>query len=490
MASLSCPKQSQAVYRPRRPEKTVLYEVTKRHYATWYKNYEHTNHHVPHHISNAFQKYFGCGILAKGFACAHCEDCSKDLIIPFSCKRRGLCPSCNARAMCETAAHLVDQVLPRVAYRQFVMSFPKRIRHYLETHAILQAVLKIVVDEIRKRVIACSPNAPNSQIGIISFIQHFGNTLNYHPHFHLVVADGIFSGGQALQFHEATLTQDDIEATQKCIQKRVLRYFCRLRFFTKDEVETMLTYENSGFSLDANVKIEDFDVDALERLIRYCARPPFASENLRWSGKLLIYRFPKPSHTGKTYMQLDPLDFLNRISKFIPYPRRHRHHFHGVFAPNSPLRGQVTLNAKKRLSDMPQPMQEAVEKIKKASQTWAQLISRIYEVDPLICSCGNKIKITSFVTHPEQIRRILKGIGWPVEIPEFDPPYESYELDIYDICQLVPDTPDGFPVLEEQVHYDVGPDPPYVEDIDPPYSDNICDSSHWDDIADPPHWEE
>ncbi|MBA2728709.1 MAG: transposase, partial [Parachlamydiaceae bacterium] len=43
-----------------------------------------------------------------------------------------------------------------------------------------------------------------------SFIQNFGSTLNLHPHFHLVVADGVFSGdGEQLQFHEAILTPDD-----------------------------------------------------------------------------------------------------------------------------------------------------------------------------------------------------------------------------------------------------------------------------------------
>jgi hypothetical protein len=215
-------------------------------------------------------------------------------------------------------------------------------------------------------------------------------------------------------------------------------------------------------------------------LIRYCARPPFKSENLRWHGKSLEYSFPKPSHTGKTYVQLDPLDFLERISKFIPYPRRHRHHFHGVFAPNSPLRTQVASNARKRLDATDQTMQEVVEKIKKASQTWAQLISRIYEVDPLLCSCGNKLKITTFVTHPEHIRRILRGMGWPITIPEFDPPYE---LEAYDICHLVSDTHDGFPELVEEIHYEeyrggdfqhheTGPDPPYVEEVDPP---------HWQD---------
>ena len=223
--------------------------------------------------------------------------------------------------MVETAAHLIENVIPRVPVRQFVISFPKRIRHYLQTHVILQAVLRIVIDEIRKRLITCSSKVANAKIGAISFIQHFGNTLNFHPHFHIIAADGVFSRTDTPLFHEAFLTPDDIVDTQESIQKRVLKYFQRQGFFDKETVGKMLTYENSGFSLDANVRIESWDRKGLERLIRYCARPAFASENLRKNGPWLTYRLPKPTHTGKTFIQIEPLEFLERISKFIPYPR-------------------------------------------------------------------------------------------------------------------------------------------------------------------------
>jgi len=231
--------------------------------------------------------------LSRGFRNSS-PSCNKDFLIAFSCKGRGICPSCNTRAMVETAANLIENVIPYVPVRQFVISFPMRIRHYLQTNAILQTVLRIVVDEIRKRLIACSPNIPNAKIGAVSFIQHFGNTLNLHPHFHLIVADGIFSSDEdILQFYEAFLTSDDIADTQDNIQKRVLRYFCKRGFFDKETVERMLTYENSGFSLDARVRIESWDREGLERLIRYCARPCFKSENVRWNGaeKLLRYFF-------------------------------------------------------------------------------------------------------------------------------------------------------------------------------------------------------
>ncbi len=70
MAALSCPKKSQAVYRPHQPEMTVLFDVVKKHYKIWYKNAERP---VPHYVDKEFNDYLGCGILAIGFACARSE---------------------------------------------------------------------------------------------------------------------------------------------------------------------------------------------------------------------------------------------------------------------------------------------------------------------------------------------------------------------------------------------------------------------------------
>ena len=57
---------------------------------------------------------------------------------------------------------------------------------------------------------------------------------------------------------------------------------------------------------------------------------------------MLVYRLPKPATDGRTELILTPLEFLDRIAALIPPPRRHRHRYHGVVAPNSPLRQAVT----------------------------------------------------------------------------------------------------------------------------------------------------
>lgn len=53
-----------------------------------------------------------CGILAHGFARGRCAECDQDFLVAYSCKGRGICPSCNTRRMVETAAHLADHVIP------------------------------------------------------------------------------------------------------------------------------------------------------------------------------------------------------------------------------------------------------------------------------------------------------------------------------------------------------------------------------------------
>ena len=77
MSSFCCCKP-QTIYKPRRPEKTVLFEVIKKHYNTWSRNSEKP---IPNYIEKEFKNYLGCGILAKGFAHAHCSNCDRNFFL-------------------------------------------------------------------------------------------------------------------------------------------------------------------------------------------------------------------------------------------------------------------------------------------------------------------------------------------------------------------------------------------------------------------------
>ena len=102
-------------YERRRPEETTLYQVVQEQLETFIAQVAaKTGAGVPEFVKAEFEAFLECGILAHGFVRLRCAECAHEKLVAFSCKRRGSCPSCGARRMAETAANLVDQVIPRV----------------------------------------------------------------------------------------------------------------------------------------------------------------------------------------------------------------------------------------------------------------------------------------------------------------------------------------------------------------------------------------
>ena len=99
-------------YERHRPEQTTLYRLVQQHAASFIAHTEaSTGSELPGFIKDEFDAFLECGILAHGFLRLRCGDCGHDKLLAFSCKRRGFCPSCGARRMSQTAAHLVDHVI-------------------------------------------------------------------------------------------------------------------------------------------------------------------------------------------------------------------------------------------------------------------------------------------------------------------------------------------------------------------------------------------
>ncbi len=452
------------IYRPRRPTTTPLYPVVQHHLETFLAEATQADpmgFGPAAWVERDLRAYLRCGILAHGFARTKCEDCGRERLVPFSCKGRGVCPSCNTRRMAEVAAHVTDHVLPHLPVRQWVLSVPKRLRPFLHHNPhIAGAVLRIFVRAIRTTLCRTSPGAPkDARIGALSFLHRFGSALNTHFHYHLVVLDGVFSGsgdGDA-QFHAASqLTAVHWLDLQHVIQRRVLRYFHTQGLLDEADADGMLTWQGSGgFSIDASVRIEGEDRAGVERLLRYCARPPFALERLHAPAGIaslasndsrLVYRLPRPTPDGRTELRFSPLELLERLARLIPPPRVHRHRYHGVLAPNATLRAAVVANGRPEAES---PDDEPAAPVSAQARScddapsrpanparirWAVLLARIYGVLPLLCpSCGGQMRILAFLTDPPVVSRILLHLELhhlpPPLSPARGPPQGDFLLD-------------------------------------------------------------
>ena len=105
---------SPPAYVPRDPSQTLRYQVVADHLETFLASLDADPDAkgFPAYVQREFYDYLQCGVLAHGFLRLGCDTCHKELLLAFSCKRRGFCPSCAGRRMAQTATHLVEQAIP------------------------------------------------------------------------------------------------------------------------------------------------------------------------------------------------------------------------------------------------------------------------------------------------------------------------------------------------------------------------------------------
>ncbi len=332
----------------------MLYEAVRENLATLLGEASEVGRGLPRYVERDFARYLECGVLAHGFARVRCESCKDELLVAFSCKGRGVCPSCNAKRAHVTAMHLVEQVLPHVPYRQWTLSFPHRVRWVLlKDVGLLSDVLTVFLRAVfalqRRR--ARRQGLRGGQAGSVSFIQFFGSALQVTPHFHSLVPDGVFvpqEGGVRFEPLPPP-TQAEVERLLRGVRHRVLRLLEKrgalpaqgpedaLQVYQAHSLQQRLRWTEvdvrpppskqprcafmEGFSLHANTHLHANDRQGLERLCRYGERGALALERLsRAEDGRIAYRMRRPLPDGTTHLFFTGLELLRRVASLVPPP--------------------------------------------------------------------------------------------------------------------------------------------------------------------------
>ena len=218
-------------YERRRPEQTPLYRLVREHYETFAAEVAG----LPQFVKDEFASYLACGILANGFLRLTCEGCARDTLVAFSCKRRGICPSCGTRRMAETAAYLADHIIPRVPVRQWVLSFPIPLRSLFAVHpALITPVLRMVHRAINSHLIKqAGIERRHAATGAVTLIQRFGSAANLNIHLHALAFDGVYQTTDGSEgapvFHAARVpTLALLQVLLDKMIKRILKLLTRL----------------------------------------------------------------------------------------------------------------------------------------------------------------------------------------------------------------------------------------------------------------------
>ena len=457
---------SKLMHTPRDPYNTNLHAVLRENYRQVFFDKEINGIQLPFHLEREFKKYLNCGILSCGMARFHCPHCYKDKIVAFSCKGRTICPSCTGRRTADTAKHLLEEVIPEVPVRQWVLSMPYVYRFLLASRPeFLRKALAIYHRTINRyyAIKAKQLDLKNPKVGAITVIQRFGGGLNLNVHFHTLYTDGVFHENYLGEevFYEIIPSHDDVIAIANKLKNRLEKLLSREDEYSNGEDHSLSFIQSQsvqnkdenflapvkigkycdppfeefkgtrcgyidGFSLHANVKILKQHRSALEGLCRYVLRGPLSNERISYNNGKVYLKLKRSYSDGTSHLQFTPEQFIKRIISIIPPPRQNLIRYIGVFVARHKKRDIITSTVSAK----------AIRpKIKKKiyRTPWADLLKHVFKHDVSNCDhCGTKLVLIASITSRHTCNKILTHLNLPIREVLATPPRGPPEIDFID----------------------------------------------------------
>jgi hypothetical protein len=391
------------VYRQRRPRASPLYRLIEDHFEEFATVYDERfarrwGYWRPV-VTRVVEKYLACGILKHGFARVRCSSCKHEFLLAFSCKCRYFCPTCHAKRLALWGIWLEDTLLAEVPHRQVVLAVPKRLRLYFLYHRSLLGDFSRLAAFIRATL-----GERDLSVGIVSSIQTHGSLANWHPHLHLLVTDGGFRPDGTF----VRLPLHDVARLTEAFRRAVLALFVKRELMDLETARGMLAWPHSGFHVHDGVCVAADERDFAVRLARYCARNPVALGRMEYhkQDSTVTYHSDKPTGPTAGSETVDALEFLARVVSHIPNKGQVLQRYYGWYASRvRGMRRKATETGEEHPIVCVDPKPEVLSE---AGRRWAELLRRIFEVDPLACPrCGAEMRIVAFVTEPHIIDRIL-----------------------------------------------------------------------------------
>ena len=285
------PSNATAVYVRHRPETTLLYQVVQEYWPEFQAELASHGRYLPAYVIKEFDEFLKCGGLQYGFLRVRCEACHDEKLVPFSCKRRGFCPSCGARRMADSAALLVDEILPHRPMREWVLSVPFPLRFLFASQpAVMGQALGIIYRAISTHLAHEAGFAkPLARTGAVTLVQRFGGALNLNIHFHMLFLDGVYfsgSNGQMMRFRPVRApTKAELTKLSNTIARLVAGYLERQGLLERDTGNIYLTSD----AMDASDEDPSNQLLGSSITYRIAVGPQRGRKVFAWRRLLLVH---------------------------------------------------------------------------------------------------------------------------------------------------------------------------------------------------------
>jgi len=425
-------------YRRRKPQYDPYYQCIEDSYEEFKRSYERNFSqkygYLRSHIEKVIYQYLDCGILHNGFARVKCRDCNHEYLLAFSCKRRHFCPSCHAKRCVEFGEWLCGNILKKVPHRHFVFSIPKILRIYFLFNRSLLKELSKISWEIIKDYYKSTCRKDEGNPAAVAVIQTFGDYLSFNPHMHILVADGCFGGDG---FFYASSINIDTASLEKLFIHKIFKMLMSKGLITERVVALISSWRHSGFGVYCGKRINPKEARSTENLARYIIRASFSQDRMKYFPDQAKVTYQ--SKYGKDVKEFSSLEWMAALVSHIPDRGGQTVRYLGYYS--NATRGRL-----KKEEDEPEYHIIEDETPGGLNKSWARLIQKIYEVDPLICpKCGGEMRVIAFIEDYKIVKKILDYLGIyefgkkrsPPRINTYPDEFDDYIRDEYIDCDHV-----------------------------------------------------
>ena len=391
------------------------------------------------------------------------SDRSKDvqsIVLGFSCKSRWFCPSCHQRKVQTTAEFITQHVLFPVPHRHYVLALPKMLRPYFQRHRYLLKDLCALARESLTEYLRTALVLPEGIPGIIMSIHTFGEYLDFHPHLHALVADGLFTRKSApsqsdspdASFH--LLPDCPIKPLEELFRVKVIRFLERQNLLPPERARSLRAWVHSGFNVHAGDRVEPEAKAELTDLAQYILRNPISVEKMILESPTdnVIYRSRMSVKINRNFEIFSPTDFLAAITQHIPDKGVQMVRYYGWYSNKmrgcrQPTSSPEIASKHLRPNIIPPPPSRL------PSKKWRDIILQVWHTDPLRCPiCQNLMRVMAVIDQRVVVEKILRHLGLWTEsqrLPRARPPPGTPGPWTYEPCLDVDPPPDYENVLTD-----------------------------------------
>jgi hypothetical protein len=310
------------VYRPRKPRESPLFLLVSRHVdellRVWPERFERTHGPLRPVVERVLREFLTCGRPEHGFARASCDACRSTYVVPFSCRGRSFCPSCEKKRSLLWAEWLQQEVLEPVPHRHVVVTIPRLLRGLFRKRRELlldlaQSGAEAIAEYVRRELGA------QARPGVVVSIATSGDLLQWHPHLHILTSDGGFGPDEVF----SALDRWDGHALMLLSRERLLPCLVEQHAISQDLATRLPAWRHPGFSAHVGEPISPDHPTAIEDMAGYVTRPPLSLQRLMYidGQQAVIYKALKPNPVlGRNFEALDPVEWLARMTDHIPDP--------------------------------------------------------------------------------------------------------------------------------------------------------------------------